>query len=898
MRDFVKQFEEMFDKAWFQEHTLALYAHERKQTFPGWQKGTDYIYALLKAEGFDAERINFPGDGKTLYQDKCMPIGWDVSTMRLTVKTPVPGLLDPVIADYEREPLHAVKHSVATPPEGLEVSIITESQMKMGADVKGALVLLDHRTQPRMAPVRMLLDLGAIGWVSDYSEDPHKSPDTVYWGNSETEYGVWHVCAGDREFISFQISERSGAALRQACNNGTVKAHVLSDARRYETEFPAVSALLPGEDPREIWVIAHNCEPLIDDDANGVIASIALLKALRELAASGQIQLKYSVRVVFAAELYGLSALCEYYGGDLSKRTIGGINMDGFTSSTDKSARKELKSREGTDLPGFAGNLLLRCADAHFQKHHPEYRIVEADHALGDDTFFGDSTIGMPVVWLMHNPYGYHHNSAQDPSIMDEESAAENFAYAAEWVRLMTSTTEEEILELLPGFAERAERTLEEAAHLPVRPGTDMQARMAFLHRREVSRIRGLSLWADPDKIEPVAAAIKMPVFVGEAPKAEAPTVWFDYAENFVFLRKMRGFPHNIPELPRDRWNMSYGGMLYNAFAEVFSKMDGKKTLCQAIREAEWDKGNVFPEKEIRTWLHRCISFAELGYLGMTVKAPLTEDALLEALRELGVKPGETLLVHSGLAGLGYLQGGTDAAISALRRAVGEKGTFLAPAFSFPFLMFDGDVNKGYQFRPYDTRPDGTLRDKTVRTGLLPRAMLKEKDAFRSGHATHEWVAIGAEAEACVAGHGLLDAPTGENSPLKKALDRDGSVVFLGCRPGANTFIHYAEISGGVPYAEPTCIQYVDEEGRTRTTMIDKELFGCRNFYGDIDNDFYREAVRRGLRIYTQNFGLAVLYRMELRQLYEIIQEMLREDPFALLCKKPDCPFCRRFIRR
>ena len=131
MKDFVKQFEEMFDKAWFREHTLALYAHERKQTFPGWQKGADYIYALLKAEGFDAERIDFPGDGKTLYQDKCMPIGWDVSTMRLTVKTPVPGLPDPVIADYEREPLHAVKHTVATPTEGLDVSIITESQKKM-----------------------------------------------------------------------------------------------------------------------------------------------------------------------------------------------------------------------------------------------------------------------------------------------------------------------------------------------------------------------------------------------------------------------------------------------------------------------------------------------------------------------------------------------------------------------------------------------------------------------------------------------------------------------------------------------------------------------------------------------------------------------------------------------
>ena len=173
MNDYIKIFAGMFDKAWFREHTLALYRRERKQTFPAWQKSANYIYELLKTEGFEAEYVEFPADGKTAYQDKIMPIGWDVNTMRLTVTTPVPGLKDPVIADYEREPLHAVKHSVATPPEGLDVRIITESQMKLGANVKGAMVLLDHRTPPRMAPVRMLLDLGAVGWISDYSEDPH-----------------------------------------------------------------------------------------------------------------------------------------------------------------------------------------------------------------------------------------------------------------------------------------------------------------------------------------------------------------------------------------------------------------------------------------------------------------------------------------------------------------------------------------------------------------------------------------------------------------------------------------------------------------------------------------------------------------------------------------------------
>ncbi|MBQ4316553.1 MAG: hypothetical protein IJC42_04555, partial [Oscillospiraceae bacterium] len=317
MQNYIKTFEDIFNSEYFTEHTLNIYRLERKQTFPAYKAAAEYTYNLLRKEGFDAEYIEFPADGKTCYQDKCMPIGWDVDKMSLEITTKIPGLKSPVIADYEREPLHAVKHSVSTPPEGLDVKIITESQMKMGADVTGALVLLDHRTMPRCEAVRMLLDLGAIGWVSDYSENPNANPDGIYWANSATEYGVWHITANEREFISFQISERNGTLLRQACSTGTVKAHIFSDARRYETVYPAVSALLPGEDKREVWVVAHTCEPLVDDDANGVVASIQILKALRELADSGKIKLRYSVRVVFASELYGMSALCEHYGGDL-----------------------------------------------------------------------------------------------------------------------------------------------------------------------------------------------------------------------------------------------------------------------------------------------------------------------------------------------------------------------------------------------------------------------------------------------------------------------------------------------------------------------------------------------------------------------------------------------------
>ncbi|MBQ5777859.1 MAG: AAC(3) family N-acetyltransferase, partial [Oscillospiraceae bacterium] len=647
----------------------------------------------------------------------------------------------------------------------------------------------------------------------------------------------------DREFISFQINEKDGRVLRHAAANGGVKAHVFSDARRYESKLPAVTALLPGKDKREIWVVAHTCEPLFNDDSNGVVASIGILKALRELSEKGEIDLKYSVRVVFASELYGMSAVCEHFGGDLSKRAIGAINMDGFTSTKDKTFRRLFTSREASDIPGSAANIILDNADANFKKNYPDIEILKRDHGMGDDTFFGDSSIGMPTVWISHAPVGYHHNSSQDESMVDLSMSGANFAYAAEWVRAMASLTEDEVKAMLPRAVEKANGILKAEAERDIRPGSDAKKRMEFLRNREVCKIKNLALWGDADEINKAAEGVVMPADIKAAPEKVAETPWYDYAENFVFARAMRGFPHDMPDIPPEKKiTMAFGGMLYNTFAEVFSKMDGVKTLRAAIDEAEWDKGILYTEAEIKTWLHRCIMFSEYGYLNMKAKNPLTKEALVEAIRSLGVKEGDTLVVHSGVSGMGYLEGGEATLLEAIREVIGEKGTFMAPAFTNPYLMFDGSVNKGYLFRPYDTRKDGELRDKTVRTGLLPKAMLKREDSFRSGHATHEWVAMGKNAEKLVSGHGLLDAPTGETSPLGKALKKNASVVFLGCHPGSNTFLHYVETMAGVSYTEPAIVQYVDKDGRRRNASIDRHLFGCRNFYSGFDNDYYREA--------------------------------------------------------
>lgn len=909
MRDLLNFVHDNLNTEFLNEHVLKLFRIARKQIFPAYHQEAQYAYDLLKSEGFDAEIIHFPADGKTAYQDKCMPIGWDASHMKLTLLTPVPGIFDPVISDFEREPLMAVKGSVATPPGGIKAQLVTEAQMRAGFDVRGCFVLLGPMTRPLGAIMKMMADLGAIGWVSDFLENPDGTPDSVAWINAGTQTNTWHVIAEDRDFIGYQITPRTGRRLRQACENGAVFVRAESDGHRYESTLPAVTAAIEGEDKREIWLLAHLYEPLIDDNSNGVIACVGVLKCLREL--QKQRKLKYSVRVIFAAEMYGFAAVAEHFGGNLEDRTIGGINMDGIHGA--KHLPMSLEMYEAPDYYshkkpfGYPGNVVLHGVTDGANKLFAWMNLENKSHRfLGDDCFLGDATVGLPTVWpsYPHSAARIHHNSCQDESAWDPERFAAHAMISAAWVCAMATLTEDEIKGLLPDAVKHAQQVLEAAAQKAVRSEADARAKMEYLLEREQNRIRGLHLWSDDAAIDEAADSLSVPAYPaalpGEAAKELPDYVnhplqsWYDYCENFVFTRLTVGLPHDQVKLPYQKRFSMPGSILYRSLADIVSRIDGKKDLKTIIREAEWDIGTIHDGETIRAYLQTLLKLADAGYLSVSERDRLTAEKVTEALRAVGVKEGDTLLVHSGLTNFGHLS--TDTAIDALRTAVGEDGTFLVPIFARPYIGFEGSVNTTTVFRPYDTRSDGALRDAAINTGALARAMAARKDVSRTGHPTHEWAALGKDAAELTAGHGFTDTPTGATSPLKKALDRHGSVVFLGCDIHSNTFLHLMETLHDVPYLNPAIFKYIDKNGEPRTAIIEKHLPGHRNFYDGLgDNDFYKEAVARGLKIYAAPLGNAKIYRMELRNLYEVAEGMFRDDPLATLCKDPECRFCRRY---
>lgn len=59
---------------------------------------------------------------------------------------------------------------------------------------------------------------------------------------------------------------------------------------------------------------------------------------------------------------------------------------------------------------------------------------------------------------------------------------------------------------------------------------------------------------------------------------------------------------------------------------------------------------------------------------------PVSKDDLIHKFSQLGIKRGDTLLVHASLSSLGYVVGGAEALYLALREVIGIEGTIVVPS--------------------------------------------------------------------------------------------------------------------------------------------------------------------------------------------------------------------------
>ncbi|MBK7864224.1 MAG: AAC(3) family N-acetyltransferase [Archangiaceae bacterium] len=180
---------------------------------------------------------------------------------------------------------------------------------------------------------------------------------------------------------------------------------------------------------------------------------------------------------------------------------------------------------------------------------------------------------------------------------------------------------------------------------------------------------------------------------------------------------------------------------------------------------------------------------------------------LEQQLRELGVREGGVLVVHTSFKAVAPVEGGPLGLIAALERALGPDGTLVMPTMTDGASVFD---------------PRST---PTVDMGITAETFWRQPGVLRSPHPGGSFAARGPHA-AQVCAPQVLSPPHGVDSPVGRVHALGGQVLLLGVGHSEDTTLHLAEAIAGVPYS----IAYPTVVAEGRTELVAETDHCCRNF--------------------------------------------------------------------
>ncbi|GBD10173.1 hypothetical protein HRbin22_02438 [Candidatus Thermoflexus japonica] len=158
--------------------------------------------------------------------------------------------------------------------------------------------------------------------------------------------------------------------------------------------------------------------------------------------------------------------------------------------------------------------------------------------------------------------------------------------------------------------------------------------------------------------------------------------------------------------------------------------------------------------------------------------------------------------------------------------------------------------------------------------GPFPERVRQLPESRRSEHPVLSFLAVGPQAEAAVAAQSILD-PWG---PIRWLHAEDGDVLLVGADHTMNVAIHYVEALAG-------------RKSFVRWALMDRQVVelpgfpGCRRGFGAAA-PVLEPATRR---VHLRDWAVQGL---PLERMVQILLDLLRRDPMALLCEDSLCLLC------
>jgi aminoglycoside 3-N-acetyltransferase len=250
-------------------------------------------------------------------------------------------------------------------------------------------------------------------------------------------------------------------------------------------------------------------------------------------------------------------------------------------------------------------------------------------------------------------------------------------------------------------------------------------------------------------------------------------------------------------------------------------------------------------------------------------------DDFKSAFDELSLQQ-ELIIAHASLKPFGYIQGGAEAVLEAMLVSF---YSIIMPTFTYKTKIIPdvGPPNNGITYGsgkdtnklavPFhlDLRADPMM-------GMLPETLRNHSSATRTGHPILSFAGVNA-------GPILFTQTIYEPlDPIGALGQQDGWAVLINVDHTSNTSIHYAEKLAG-------------RRQFLRWALVDNRVVECPNYPGD---SMGFQAIEEYMRFDTRrvDVGDGFIQAVPLRRLFNVVYEILKKDPLALLCERRDCERC------
>lgn len=251
-------------------------------------------------------------------------------------------------------------------------------------------------------------------------------------------------------------------------------------------------------------------------------------------------------------------------------------------------------------------------------------------------------------------------------------------------------------------------------------------------------------------------------------------------------------------------------------------------------------------------------------------------DLTAQALRQVGIQGGDTILVHSDLQALGFLcatrRETLEGYAAGLRAAIGGEGTLVFPAFFYEYARYN---------LPYDP----TTSPVSKELGPLSAFVAALPGAVRSLCPTTALAAVGPKAQS-ICGTGATTS-FGIGSPWYQLHQGGARMVFLGASLAAMTYGHYVEHHAGVPHLYTkihSALVTIAGQGVERPicSQVRYLEFGVKYNAARMIQDLTDARLLQNC-----SFGEGTIITADMQAVYDFLGARLMFDPYYLLDAPP-----------